>query len=127
MAERLFKQLMKEKNVKGIKVNSKGLFAQGDNISENAKVVLRERGANYKDRKSIKLKKVEKNVLYIAMTDKIKREINGKVISAKDLIGYDISDPFGQNVDVYRKTLKEIEKAEEIFLEKVLKVRSEKW
>ena len=123
MAERLLKRIIKERKIKGLKVFSKGVNALGDNISSEAKIVLKEFNASDRDRKSVQLKKIDSNTLYIAMTDNIKKQINGKVISMKDLLGYDIIDPYKQSLDVYRKTAMQIIEGNEILLSKILNVR----
>jgi len=125
MAERLLKKMVKGK-MNNVKIISRGLFANGENITENAKVVLKENKALASDRKSMKLKKIDKKTLYVAMTDKIKSQIDGKVISFRDLLGKDISDPYMQSIEVYRQTAKEIIEGLKILVEKILKVRSEK-
>ena len=124
MAERLLKKMCKERNIKGLKVLSRGVNALGDNITDNAKEILKEFGALSKDRKSIKLKKIDSDTLYIAMTDDIKSRINGKVICIKDLIGSEILDPYLQDLEVYRQTAQQLNKVNEVLIEKILNLRS---
>ena len=61
MAERIMKKLLKEQVIKDIKVSSRGIFANGDNISQNAKVTLKKMGFSSSNRKSVKLGKINKN------------------------------------------------------------------
>lgn len=124
MAERILKKMCKERNIKGLKVLSRGVNALGDNITDNAKEILKEFGALSKDRKSIKLKKIDFDTLYIAMTDDIKSRINGKVICIKDLIGSEILDPYMQDLEVYRQTAQQLNKVNEVLIEKILNLRS---
>lgn len=124
MAERLLKKLVKDRKIKGIKVFSKGTCATGENITENAKIVLAEFGASDRDRKSIRLRKIESDVLYIAVTEKIKNQINGRVICIKDLIGCDVLDPYGRSIEVYRETAYQLDKANRVLLDKILNLRS---
>lgn len=120
MAERLMKKVLKDRKIEGIKVASRGLSATGENISENAKIVLKEYRATYANRKSIKLGKIDKNTLYITMTANQKQAIKSKnVISFKELIGFDILDPYGQDIEVYRKSAKEILSGINILIEKM--------
>ena len=126
MAERIFKDLIKKAKVTNIIVCSKGVAAHAENITENAKLVLKENKLNSKDRKSIKLKKIEQGILYVAMTEKIKGMISGKVISIKDLIGKEILDPYGLSLEVYRETFNELKLALEVLLNKITKVRGVK-
>lgn len=124
MAERLLKKVMKDRKIKGIKVSSRGINALGDNISEQAKVILKMFGASDKDRKSIKLKKIDKNTLYVAMTDNIKKQIDGRVISMKDLLGYDVTDPYGQGLEVYNETAVQLLEGIDVLMTKILNIRS---
>ncbi len=124
MAERLLKKIMKDRKIKGLKVSSRGINALGDNISSQAKVILKRFGASDKDRKSIKLKKIDKSTLYVAMTDNIKKQIDGRVISMRDLLGYDITDPYGQGLEVYNETAVQLLEGIDVLLTKILNVRS---
>ena len=126
MAERLLKFFLKQNKINSLKVLSKGLCANGENIAENAKQVLKEYGALSKDRKSVRLKKIEQDVLYIAMTENIKSQINGKVICVRDLIGEEINDPFMKDISAYRKTAQQIVKANKVLIDKILNLRGEK-
>lgn len=124
MAERLLKKMIKERKIKGLKVSSKGINALGDNISEEAKITLSKFNASNRDRKSVKLGKTDKNTLYVAMTDRIKQNINGRAISMRDLLGYDIIDPYKQSLEVYNETALQIIDGIEILLSKILNLRS---
>ena len=124
MAERLLKKVMKDRKIKGLKVSSRGINALGDNISSQAKIILKRFCASDKDRKSIKLRKTDKNTLYVAMTDNIKRQIEGRAISMKDLLGYDITDPYGQGLEVYNETAVQLLEGIDVLLTKILNVRS---
>lgn len=126
MAEHIFKKMLKEHKIDDIKVFSKGFNALGDNIAENAKIVLKEKGIRARDRKSVKLKKIEKNTLYVVMNNDAKEKINGKVISMTDLMGKDVLDPYGQGVEIYRQTLSELELGSKVLLEKIIKFRGGK-
>lgn len=120
MAERLMKKILKNRKIDNIKVSSKGLSATGENINENAKLVLKEYKALSSNRKSVRLGKIDKNTLYITMTDQQKLMINSKkVISFKELIGYDIADPYGKSIDVYERTAKELISGINILIEKM--------
>lgn len=123
MAERLLKKIVKDRKIMGLKISSRGINALGDNISSQAKIILKRFGALDKDRKSIKLKKIDKNTLYIAMTDNIKKQIDGRVISLRDLLGYDITDPYGQGLEVYNETAVQLLEGIDVLLTKILNVR----
>lgn len=124
MAERLLKKIMKDRKIKGLKVSSRGINALGDNISSQAKIILKRFGVSDKDRKSIKLKKIDNTTLYVAMTDNIKKQIDGRVISMRDLLGYDITDPYGQGLEVYNETAVQLLEGIDVLLTKILNVRS---
>ncbi|MBQ8908954.1 MAG: hypothetical protein IJY90_01495 [Clostridia bacterium] len=111
MAERLMKKEVKERGIEDVKVSSRGLFANGENIAANAKKALKTLKANASNRKSIKLNKVDKDMLYVVMTESMRDKIpSKKVISMKNLIGKEIIDPYGQSEEVYLLTAKEIMK-----------------
>ena len=120
MAERIMKNLLKQKKIEQIKVCSKGLRANGENITENAKKVLRKNGISSLNRKSVKLKKIDKNTLYIVMTNKMKSFVDSKkLISFEDLIGQEVIDPYGQDESVYQKTFVLLEKGIKILFNKI--------
>lgn len=120
MAERLMKRMMKEEKIQDIKVCSKGLNARGENIAQNAKVVLKKHKALASDRKSVKLGKPNKDTLYIVMTESMKPYVKASlVLTMKDLIGYDILDPYGMGEDEYDKTAEQLKQAISKLLEKI--------
>lgn len=109
MAERLMKKILKTRKISDVKVFSKGLYANGENITDYAKRVLKMHKALSSNRKSVKLKKIEKDTLYIVMTQEMKQKLaTDKVLTMKALIGRDITDPYGQSEDVYKSTALEI-------------------
>lgn len=121
MAERLMKKLLKDNGIKDVKVSSKGVCAKKENITLQAKNTLKKLKASSGDRKSIKLGKVKKDVLYIVMTENLKNYVNAdKVITIKQLLGYDIQDPYGQDEDVYMQVAQDLIKANQVILKKIL-------
>ncbi len=122
MAERLTKAKLKKLGIKNIKVSSRGINANGDNITENAKKALKRLGASGVNRKSVKLGKVDSKTLYVTMTKAQKLSLGqGKIISFAELVGKDVLDPYGQEEKVYYETAQELEKGIEILLKKILK------
>ena len=122
MAERLFKQMLKERKISFIKVISRGLNSNKENISDYAKVVLKEYHANDRDRKAIKLGKIDNNTLYVTMTEYQKTKIKAdRVISFKDIIGEDVADPYGMGIDQYRSCARQITKGLVQLLNKILR------
>ena len=123
MAERIAKKMAKERKMKDVKFSSAGIYAKGDNISQNAAAALKELGYDGRNRKSVKLKKIKPNVVYVAVTENHKPYIaSKKVLSFKDLAG-EVVDPYGQPLEVYINSAKQIEKNVEILLEKLKVLR----
>ncbi len=120
MAERLLKKVIKEKKIDDVKVISRGLEATGEQITDNAKKTLKRLNASSQNRKSIKLGKIDKNILYITMTDSQKNKINSKkVLSFKLLIGEEVLDPYGLDEEAYFETALQIQKGIEVLIEKI--------
>ena len=102
----------------------RALNANGENITENAKNALKFFKANAKDRKSIKLKKIDNNILYVTMTEGQKNQIkSNKVISFKALIGKEILDPYGQGEEVYLQTCNDLIDGINVLIDKLIKWR----
>ncbi len=124
MAERLMKKMLKQQNIRDVNVTSKGIFANGENIAENAKVVLKRFKALASNRKSVKLGKIDENTLYIVMTENLKPLVkSAKLLSVKDLTGQDVADPYGADEKVYYQTAVQIIKAVEYLIEKIKRWR----
>jgi len=138
MAEALFKNMLKneEDNFKNINVISAGTYAlEGDNASPLAIEVLKEKNIDIKSHRSTALtpELIKEADLILAMTYNHKMAVlhmcpksKDKVFTLKEYVlndgekslisglelggnNYDIKDPFGQNIEVYRKSAKEIE------------------
>lgn len=104
MAEKLAKKILKEEGLDDIKVSSRGIYATGENVTENTKNALKKLGVTQRARKSIKLGKIDKNTIYVTLTDAHKNFINSdKVIGFSSLIGRDVPDPYGQDEEMYEK------------------------
>ena len=124
MAERLMKSMLKRQKIEDVKVASKGLNATGENITENAKIVLKKLKALSNNRKSVKLGKIDKKTLYIVMTENMKPFVQAPLIlSIKDPVGYDIVDPYGLGEVEYLKTAHQLQEAIECLIEKIKKWR----
>ncbi len=124
MAERLLKKQLKENKIEGVKVLSRGLHCNGENISEQAKAVLKEFKASASNRKSVKLSKIDKDALYIVMDERMKGYVKSKkLISIKDLIGNDIPDPYGGTLEQYRRVALDLKQANMKLIEKILEWR----
>ena len=121
MAERLMKKELKDKGIKDVKLSSRGIFAKKENITTQAQATLKKLKAGAGNRKSVKLGKINKDTLYVVMTEEMKTYVkSGKVLSMKQLIGYDILDPYGQSEEVYLQVAEDIKKANKVLLEKII-------
>lgn len=125
MAERIAKKMAKERGIKDIKFSSCGVDARKENIAVNAKRALKELGYDARDRKSVKLKKIKENVLYVAMTSSLKRYLGKRCISCDELYKA-VDDPYGREEESYRITARMLEKNIEVLLDKIEKLRGEK-
>lgn len=140
IAEALFKHLLELNNAKAsdFKVVSAGTCAwEGDKASTLASQVLKERGIDVKYHRStpVSLELIDEADLILAMTFNHKMAIlqmrpsaKEKVFTLKEYVAvhhgnlkelglsqrdfdYDVKDPYGQSIDVYRNSAKEIEEA----------------
>ncbi len=120
MAERLMKKYLKDNKILDVKVSSRGLNANGENIAENAKITLKKFKASSANRKSVKLGKLDKDTLYVVMSQSMKDKLpTKKIITIKSLIGHDISDPYGGDEKIYYQTALDILRANEILIDKI--------
>lgn len=125
MAERIAKKMAKEKKLKEIKFSSAGLFSKGEYSAENACLALNQLGYDGRRKKSVLLKKIKPDRLYVTVTDDHKRYLRGaRVLSFEDLAGR-VVDPYGQDLETYLKTAKQIEQNVEILLNKIQSLRGE--
>jgi len=133
MAEGLFKKLLKDLGKQGeIEVKSCGIFARsGDPASPNAIKVMRSEGIDISTHRTTPLTEELLNEadLVLTMTKnhkdyilnqyprvKGKLYVLGEFAGKKEEEGFDVSDPFGGNEDVYRRAFEEIKD----YLEKVI-------
>lgn len=120
MAERIMKDKIKKLQISDVKVLSRGIKANGEQISPLAKKTLKKLKVSSANRKSVKLGKTDNTTLYIAMTESLKQFINAKkVTSFKSLVGFDILDPYGQSEEIYYKTALDIENGINKLIEKI--------
>lgn len=125
MAERIAKKIAKNRKIGDVKFSSAGIKATGENITENAKLALKSLGYDGRNRKSVRLKKIKPNCLYVAVTNDHKKFINSKkVISFEDLAGK-VIDPYGQDLETYIKSARLIEKNILLLFDKIGNLRGE--
>ncbi|MDE6372898.1 MAG: hypothetical protein K2L72_00185 [Clostridia bacterium] len=109
MAEALLRSLIKKRKIKWWDVASRGINAEIDGgLSYNSKLVLEELGISLPDFKARQLtqKLIEGSTLVVTMTEAQKQLIEdcGIVKSVKDICGFDVPDPYGGDITIYRLT-----------------------
>ena len=120
MAEVLLKQKIKWSGIKGYKVSSCGLNAQvGSTMSENSKLALKQLGLRLLPFKSNQISQevIDSSTLIVCMTDLHKKIISKnfsltgkqKLVSASEVIGEEIIDPYGQSLGSYIECSHQIE------------------
>jgi protein-tyrosine phosphatase len=122
MAAGIFNRMLAQNQIEGITADSAGIYAQdGSAASENAIKAAYELGADIHMHRSKRLTEqlVQQNDVLYAMTPQHKSMIEtaypksrGKVF----LIGSGIDDPFGGDLDVYRKCRNQIKDALEFII-----------
>lgn len=141
MAEGIFLELIRDKKspIKNIEVTSAGLMVFGEErANEKAIIAMEEMGIDISSHlsKSLNLPLAHSADLILTMTMAHKEHIlktepnlKDKVYSLKEYIGdgeespgtLDIQDPYGMDLEAYRKTAKEIKSALMEALEKIEK------
>lgn len=126
MAEAMLKKMLQENQIKEIEVCSSGVYAQtGDVSTPDAIEVMKEYGIDLKTHKAINIheSEIQKMDLILCATRSHKMavislypELANKVYTMKEYAGlakegsnYDIADPWGSSIAVYRKCASEIE------------------
>ena len=125
MAEVILKTKLKLSGVKGVSVKSAGLAAaEGNKMSENSFKALKLLGYKPYGFKSSQATAATliKSDLIICMTREHKAYIKNfpNVYAMNEITGYDVSDPYGGDLNVYVKTSHEIEDACNVILQKIL-------
>lgn len=125
MAEAILRSKIKERKIKWWDVSSCGLFAEvGGTISPNSKQALEEIGVKVEKFAPRQLSQsiIDRSFAVICMTEKQKQILEGcgKVWSMKDLCGFDVPDPYGGDMDVYRVTRDFIARACDCIIEKII-------
>ncbi len=109
MAEALLRAEIKKRKIKWWDVTSRGIQAEvGGTLSQNSRLALEEKGIILSDFKPRQLTRnlIESSVLIVTMTESQKRLFgeNGNVRSVKDICGYEVPDPYGCGLEVYKMT-----------------------
>ncbi len=109
MAEALLRAEIKRRKIKWWDVASCGIHAEvGGDISVNSKAALDEINVELKGFKPRQLtqKQIENSTLVVTMTEsqRLILEACGNIRSVKEICGFDIPDPYGCGIEVYRMT-----------------------
>lgn len=107
MAEAILRSMIKQRKIKWWDVISRGINAEvGSTISEYSLIAMQEIGINCADFKPKQLtqKQIDGCALVVCMTTTQKQMLEncGNVVCVRDLCGYDIPDPYGGDLDMYR-------------------------
>lgn len=126
MAEVLLRSKIKKNKIKWWDVASCGISADaGSPMSQNGIAVLREIGLNAENFSSTRLtrKKIAASTLVVCMTESQRQSIDdcGNVFSVKELCGFEIPDPYGYDIEVYRATRDAISAACDWLIENYIK------
>ena len=109
MAEAILRAEIKRRKIKWWDVASRGVHAEvGGSLSANSKAVLDEIGVflpNFKP-KQLTQALVESCTMVVTMTNDQKMMLDdcGNVRSVYDLCGFEVPDPYGCGIEIYRKT-----------------------
>jgi len=109
MAEAILRAEIKRRKIKWWDVASCGISAEvGGSISPNSKTALEEINVSVKNFKPRQLtqKQIESSTLVLTMTEqqRLILEECGNIRSVKEMCGFDIPDPYGCGLEVYRIT-----------------------
>ncbi len=120
MAEYILRKKLKERKLRGFKVTSAGIAAKkGDAINPKSAQVLAEKGMETASFKvsSVTDKLLRDSFVFVCMTERHKdylmdmrwnalrkagvEEIENNVFSFRELVGYEIPDPYGMDIEKY--------------------------
>ncbi len=127
LAQALMIEKLKKIGRENIIVDSCGIYCEsGVPISENSRKVLEERGIEFSHAsKSIQITDLGEVDYFICMTKSHKMYLStaidkNKIYCFDDIThNGDILDPYGQDIEVYRKTAAQIDKALDILISKI--------
>ena len=141
MAEMIFRKTTQEMGLTKLKISSAGIRAKkGDKINEKSAQVLLEKGFSGFEFSSKKIDKrtLKSSLAIVCMTDSQRdlvmemrwkalreageEEIENNVFSFSELVGYEVLDPYGRDIDCYRYVFELIEGGMSALIEKILPV-----
>lgn len=122
MAEYLMKKALRKVKLRGFKVCSAGVQAmKGDGMNPKSMDVLAENGIAVKNFKATRVeeKLLREGFVFICMTERHRdflmdmrwhamrksgaKDVDNNVFSFQELVGYDVPDPYGMDIDAYRR------------------------
>ncbi len=126
MAEALLRSELKRRRIENVTVSSAGLKGGGASMNENTAKTLLNKGLELNNFSS---KLIDENtfsaIAVIGLTERICEELKNirdfgievgrlkekrdNIFSFKELVGYDIPDPYGQGEEAYERAFKELE------------------
>ncbi len=109
MAEAILRKKLKENKIRWWDVRSCGIRAEvGGKMSENSAVALSEIGVTVAKFSPSQLtqKAIDASEIVVCMTESQKKvlEACGNVVCVKDICGFDVPDPYGGSLEIYRAT-----------------------
>lgn len=129
MCEGILKKIIEEKNIKNIECSSVGINANpGTPASDGAVLVCKEFGINISEHRSRSLFQINIDAvdLFVAVTKTHADLISHFTENKKDVYTMkDISDPFMQGIEVYRKCFMQLKSEVDLvwnYIEKKLKL-----
>ena len=132
MAEIILKDKFKKHQIKDVQVRSAGLMVNpGDKINVNSRKALKLLGLKASGFKPKQLTEqmLKSFDLVLCMTAEHKRYLSGykNVFTLGETVGMlDVPDPYGKNEQAYLETAKTLDKACEIILKNIIKIKGEK-
>lgn len=131
MAEMILRDKIKSRKIKWWDVISRGIAAETDGgLSGNAHIALAEKGIkvlpSFRPRQ-LTQRIIEASEIVITMTTSQKQTLEGcgNVLCIKDICGYDVPDPYGGSLDVYRITRDALNVACDKIIEKIILTEQE--
>lgn len=101
---------LKSKNRKDIEVLSRGLAADGSPVSENSVAAMRELGIDISGHvsKQLTFKDIDESCIFICMSSSHADVLEGSGFDKMKLHVLGICDPYGQDLEAYKKCRDEI-------------------
>lgn len=125
MAEALLRAEIKKRKIKWWDATSRGISAEvGGKLSPNSETALGEMGIILPDFKPRQLTKefADGCTLVVTMTERQKQLLAGckNVYCIREICGYEVPDPYGCGLEVYKMTRDILKKACEIIVDKYI-------